>query len=79
VALDCAYPNGTTGARNHNDLDEASALLARIEPQDSRLLHLNHELDAALMATPTHLPVAWDGEDVVIAAPSAENGRESAS
>lgn len=79
VAIDCAYPNGTTGARNHNDLDEASALLARIAPQDSRLLHLNHELDAALMATPTHLPVAWDGEEVVIAAPSAENGRESAS
>lgn len=64
VLLDCAYPSGSPEPRNHNDLAEAEAILTALEPPATRLIHVNHELDAALMtgAQKTRHALARDGE-----------------
>lgn len=51
VVLDCAYPPGVPGPRNHNDLDEADAIVTRLAPKQARLTHLNHDLDQYLVAS----------------------------
>lgn len=60
VVLDCAYPPGTPGPRNHNDLPEAIAILAKLSPRQSRLTHINHDLDAHLPESGPDAPFASD-------------------
>lgn len=66
VVLDCAYPPGSPGARTHNDLDEANAILARLAPKQARLTHLNHDLDQYLAASGVTCRTAWDHEVVEV-------------
>ncbi len=66
VVLDCAYPPGVPGPRNHNDLEEAAAILARLSPRQARLTHINHELDEYSETSKVYPYFANDEETVVI-------------
>ncbi|MFU8865545.1 MAG: MBL fold metallo-hydrolase [Rhodobacterales bacterium] len=66
VVLDCAYPPGSPGARNHNDLDEAITILTRISPRSMRLTHINHQLDVFGSANTLGPRMAHDGETILI-------------
>lgn len=70
IVLDCAYPQGVPGARNHNDLDEAAAIITRLPPHQTRLTHLNHELDEYSAASTVEFKIARDHEAVEIGAQS---------
>jgi len=66
AVLDCTYPPGFPGPRNHNDLDEAATIIARLSPRRARLTHVNHELDAYDHVSGKDLSFAHDGERIVI-------------
>jgi phosphoribosyl 1,2-cyclic phosphate phosphodiesterase len=66
ICLDCTYPPGTEGKRNHFDLPEAIALSNDYPASNIVLMHISHHLDAWLMAHPDALPervkLAYDGD-----------------
>ncbi|MFZ5751797.1 MAG: MBL fold metallo-hydrolase [Pseudomonadota bacterium] len=66
VVLDCAYPPGVPGPRNHNDLDEAADIIRRLAPHSARLTHINHELDGYSGASTVALGFARDEEVAVV-------------
>ncbi|CAM5271795.1 Phosphoribosyl 1,2-cyclic phosphate phosphodiesterase [Frigidibacter albus] len=66
VVLDCAYPPGVPGPRNHNDLDEAAEILARLAPRLALLTHINHDLDEYSAGSIGDLGFANEGATVVI-------------
>lgn len=68
VVLDCAYPPGSPGARNHNDLDEAQKILAQLCPKQARLTHVNHELDQYFYDSSIRHATAVDHEILEISA-----------
>jgi len=49
ICLDCTYPPGVTGARNHFDLPEALALNEAYPNSQLVLMHIGHQLDAWLI------------------------------
>lgn len=50
LVLDCAYPPNGGPGRNHNDIDEAIAIVEALEPHRCLLTHINHDLDVWLAA-----------------------------
>lgn len=69
ICLDCTYPPGTEGNRNHFDLPEAIALSQNHPDSDIVLMHIGHRLDEWLLAHPDALPegvtMARDGETLI--------------
>ncbi|MDG4868582.1 phosphonate metabolism protein PhnP [Guyparkeria sp. 1SP6A2] len=65
MILDCTHPPRDTPPRGHNDVDLACELHRSIQPGETWLTHIGHDLDAWLMAHPDALPggikVAHDG------------------
>lgn len=49
IVLDCAYPPNAGPGRNHNDIDEALAIIETLAPRRALLTHINHELDCWLI------------------------------
>lgn len=53
ICLDCTYPPGIEGKRNHFDLNEAIAIGADYPDSNIVLMHISHHLDEWLMTHPT--------------------------
>ena len=74
LCLDCTYPPGTDGPRNHFDLSEAIALSQLFSHSEMVLMHIGHKLDEWLATQSTTLPLhvnlSRDGETVVCIAMS---------
>ncbi|OGS90799.1 MAG: phosphonate metabolism protein PhnP [Gallionellales bacterium GWA2_59_43] len=68
LCLDCTYPPGTDGPRNHFDLPEAIALSQQFPHSEMVLMHIGHKLDEWLATRSTTLPLhvnlARDGKTV---------------
>lgn len=66
ICLDCTFPPGLPGSRNHFDLSEARALGKAYPSSKLVLMHIGHQLDAWLIDHPDVLPdgvvVARDGD-----------------
>lgn len=69
ICLDCSYPPGMNGPRNHFDLPEALALAKNHGDSEIALMHIGHRLDEWLMNRPHALPegvkLARDGETLI--------------
>lgn len=69
ICLDCTYPPGTAGQRNHFDLPEAISLSENFPDSDIVLMHVGHRLDEWLMthsdALPGRVVLGRDGETLV--------------
>lgn len=66
VILDATHPSSHTEPRNHNNLSMAVDIIERLAPAQAWLTHLNHEVDAEIMASPslrlpTNVALAHDG------------------
>lgn len=55
ICLDCTYPPGIEGDRNHFDLDEAIAISEVYPDSNIVLMHIGHLLDEWLMSHPEAL------------------------
>jgi phosphoribosyl 1,2-cyclic phosphate phosphodiesterase len=66
--VDCTFPPGTEGERNHFDLPEVIALGKDFPNTDIVLMHIGHRLDEWLMNHPEamteHLTLGRDNESV---------------
>lgn len=63
MVLDCSMPPKPSRPRNHNDLNLALELADAIQPAQTLLTHIGHQLDAYLMDNPLlpeGISVAWD-------------------
>lgn len=69
VCLDCTYPPGMTGPRNHFDIDEAISLSNSFPDSNFVLMHISHRLDDWLMThygvLPERMSISRDGEILV--------------
>lgn len=69
LCLDCTYPPGIDGPRNHFDLPEAVALLRDFPDSEMVLMHIGHRLDEWLSTRPDALPrgvvLARDGKILI--------------
>lgn len=69
LALDCSYPPRKEPGRNHNDWNDALAIVDAVRPRRAWLTHIGHELDhwlrEAAPALPQHVAVAADGLQAV--------------
>ncbi|PSL16232.1 5-phospho-alpha-D-ribosyl 1,2-cyclic phosphate phosphodiesterase [Marinobacterium halophilum] len=63
IVIDCSQPPQTQPPRNHNDLNLVLAIHQRLQPKQTWLTHLSHDMDAWLMThkLPTGVRVARDG------------------
>lgn len=70
ICLDCTYPPGVAGKRNHFDLTEAKALSADYPNSRIVLMHISHTLDNWLLSHAEEisapLSVAHDGETLYV-------------
>lgn len=68
ICLDCTYPPGTEGSRNHFDLPGAIELSYDYPDSNFVLMHIGHRLDEWLMTHPATLPnrmtVGRDNESI---------------
>lgn len=68
ICLDCTYPPGMAGDRNHLDLPEASALSEEFPSSNVVLMHVSHHLDEWLMDHPeamtNHLILGRDNDSL---------------
>lgn len=66
ICLDCTYPPGVEGKRNHFELPEALALSKNYPDSDIVLMHISHSLDVWLLNHPLaltgRLSLARDGD-----------------
>lgn len=66
ICLDCTYPPGTEGNRNHFNLPEAIALRKSYPVSNIVLMHISHRFDDWLMTHPAsltnHVVLGRDGE-----------------
>lgn len=53
ICLDCTYPPGIEGKRNHFDLNEAIAIGADYPDSNIVLMHISHHFDEWLMTHPS--------------------------
>jgi phosphoribosyl 1,2-cyclic phosphate phosphodiesterase len=67
LVLDCSSPPQAS-PQNHNDLTQALATIAELQPKQALLTHIGHNLDAWLLDNPDALPsgvsLAWDGHSL---------------
>jgi phosphoribosyl 1,2-cyclic phosphate phosphodiesterase len=65
MAIDCSHPPRDQQSRNHNDWNQALALIDAVKPRRAWLTHIGHEVDQWLLLQPQLLPeniaVARDG------------------
>jgi len=65
MAIDCSHPPRAQPPRNHNDWNQAAALIGLVQPRRAWLTHIGHEVDSWLLqcpqALPEHTELAHDG------------------
>ncbi|MEW5972485.1 MAG: phosphonate metabolism protein PhnP [Pseudomonadota bacterium] len=65
MVLDCSHPPRDAPPRNHNDIRLALGIHQSIQPGETWLTHIGHDLDNWLMqnpdALPAHIKMARDG------------------
>jgi len=68
ICLDCTYPPGIEGKRNHFDLSEAIEISKDYPDSNFVLMHIGHSLDEWLMnhpeAIPTRMVAGRDNESI---------------
>ncbi|WP_417778035.1 phosphonate metabolism protein PhnP [Stutzerimonas xanthomarina] len=71
LVLDCSSPP-QAAPQNHNDLTQALAVIAELQPKQALLTHIGHNLDTWLLDNPDALPpgvsMACDGQSLSFAA-----------
>src|SRR5690606_10610074 len=65
LVLDCSFPPAAHAPRNHNDLTRALDIVHTLQPMQTVLTHIGHELDVWLMdganVLPSSVLAAHDG------------------
>lgn len=66
LVIDCSHPPEIQG-RNHNNLSQVLDLVAHLQPKQTWLTHLSHEMDVWLMnnSLPAQVMVAYDEQTII--------------
>lgn len=67
LVIDCSHPPEIQG-RNHNNLTQVLDLAFNLQPKQTWLTHLSHEMDVWLMQNPLpdHIDVAFDQKHIML-------------
>ena len=70
LAIDCSFPPRVAASSNHNDWNQALAIIDSIQPERAWLTHISHDVDCWLLHAPQALPgnvaLATDGCTTVL-------------
>lgn len=68
LVVDCTAPPCAAPPRNHNDVTRALEIHERLQPRQTYLTHISHEVDVWLLANelPRRVQVAKDGMSLAL-------------